>query len=699
MKFILTLFIYFSFLAVAFAQFNYVNPIPGSSHHHPQATILLKNGAYIDRKSVMENNLVEITGSKSGKHTWTARLSDDDKTIIIKPDIPFDFGEVVSVEVHSKLKNATGGKINGISFNFGIRNKNSEAEEAQIRQARWQNFMDEYGYDPAAKPAQKITYPLDSMPPYTVSINNNPAPGRIFFTNHEDQSGEQPGTNSFSTIIENNGKMIWARDLGQNGRDFKLNDNGYLSYFSRDNAQWMILDSNYYVIDSVQCKNGYEMSTNDHDVMMYADGHIFLLAYDIMVTDLTAYGGLPDANVQFLVLQELDQNRDVVFEWRSEDHFQFTDANQYTPLTNLNVDYVHGNSIERDFDGNILISCRNMDELTKINHQTGAIIWRMGGENNQFTFVNDNNIKHFASQHDLRRLPNGNIMIFNNGNKMTPQISSAKEYALDETNKIATLIWFYEHPDVNGIKVYGAATGNAQRLPNGNTLIDWGLVANGVPNHTEVDYNKNIVWEMSFDSANQKSYRIHKYDWYPCSRISGFTMTATPKPTKTTLAWGAATGVKKYKLQYRPIGTNNWIIAPALKKNKIQLTGLLPSTTYEWQVQTLCSFSPMKVSAFSVLDTFTTPPQKLLGTGMADENPLSLYPVPASNQLNIAISQPVIADITIFNMLGSIMYSAEINNATDPVLSINIAQWPAGTYVVRLDEGKHAFEMKKFVKE
>ena len=176
-------------------------------------------------------------------------------------------------------------------------------------------------------------------------------------------------------------------------------------------------------------------------------------------------------------------------------------------------------------------------------------------------------------------------------------------------------------------------------------------------------------------------------------------MSATPKPSKTTLAWGPATGVKKYKLQYRPIGTANWIVAPALTKNKLQLTGLLPSTTYEWQVQTLCSFSPMKVSAFSVLDTFTTPPQKLAESTIADENPLLLFPVPAGNLLNITASQSLKADITIMNMLGSVMYSTQFNNETEPVLHINVEQWPAGTYLVKLDDGIHAFGLRKFVKD
>ncbi|MGB3075805.1 MAG: arylsulfotransferase family protein [Chitinophagales bacterium] len=699
MKFTVTLLSCCLFSKILFAQFNYVNPLPGSSSHHPQTTILLKNGNAMDRESINNQQFVEITGSKSGKHNWTALLSDDDKTIIVKPEVPFFFEETVTVNVHSTLLKENGEKINGITFSFGIRAKTTGEQEKLIRLAKLQNFIDEYGYDPSRKDAQKITYPLDSMPTYTISINNNPAPGRIFYSNHEDQTGPDPATNSFTTIIENNGDMVWAKDVGQNGRDFKLNVSGYLSYFSRDKAMWMILDSNYNLIDSAQCKNGYELSTNDHDVMMYPDGHILLQAYENTVTDMTAYGGLTNAVVQYLVLQELDQNKEVVFEWRSEDHFQFTDANQYTPLTNLNVDYVHGNSVERDFDGNILISCRNMDELTKINRETGEIIWRMGGENNQFTFINDNNVKHFASQHDLRRIENGNITIFNNGNKMTPQVSSAKEYQLDEINKTATLVWYYEHPDVNGIKVYGTATGNAQRLPNGNTMIDWGLVANGVPNQTEVDYNKNIVWEMSFDSIGQKSYRVHKYDWDPCSRITGYTMTANPKPSKTTLSWAPATGVKKYKLRYRPLGPSNWTTVTGITKNKVQLTGLLPSTAYEWQVQTICASSPLKKSPYSELDTFTTPPQKIAYEQNQLQHQVSIFPVPSVDVLNISFEEPLVANITIVNMVGNVMFETEFDSEEKDLFTVNTSSWPAGIYLLKIDDGIHHPDVKKFIKE
>ncbi|MBX7110207.1 MAG: aryl-sulfate sulfotransferase [Chitinophagales bacterium] len=681
------------------AQFAYINPKPGSQYRNPQTNIILKNGNLIDRSSVSGKNLVEISGSASGRHSWTARLSDDNKTVVIKPSPVFDFGETVTVTVNSGLRKMNGEKVEGFTFIFQIRNKPTPEDEVAYAEMRKQSLQEVMGYSSAEKNPDDITYPLDSMPVYVISVNNNPAPGQIFYRNKEDQTSEVPNTNSFATIIENDGTILWARDLGQFGADFKLNANGYMTYFA-DTAQWMVLDSNYNLIDSVRCKNGYELETQGHDVMMYPDGHVFLMAYDLQTINMTAYGGISNAKVQGFVVQELDANRDVVFEWTSWDHFLFTDANSHTPLTNSQVDYVHGNSIDRDFDGNIIISSRNMDEITKISHETGEIIWRLGGENNQFTFVNDNIPQHFSSQHDARRLPNGNILLFNNGNYLSPLISSAKEYMLDEVNKVATLVWYYEHPDVNGFKVYGAATGNAQRLPNGNTIINWGLIAPnvGLPNHTEVDVNKNIVWEMSFESSKQKCYRIHKYEWNPCSRITGYTMKSKKiTPTSATVSWGDATGASSYKVQRRALGTSDWK-SKTTSAAKLKLNNLAPATTYEWRVLTKCTGLPDNTSAYSSINTFTTPPLKNAESDIAETTLLTVYPVPAADQITIVTNASGQVALTIRNMIGEVMYYHKSISGKDGPLQLDVQQWPAGVYIAEVSDGSHT-AWKKLVKE
>ncbi|MBA2406778.1 MAG: aryl-sulfate sulfotransferase [Chitinophagales bacterium] len=681
---------------IVLGQFSYVYPVPGSALHTPQTTILLKNGDLIDRQSLVNEQLVEISGSLSGVHEWTCRLSDDDKTVIIKPDQVFAYGETVSVTVFAALRKQNGESINGTSFNFKIKNEVTPAQQEKIKQAKLQNFIDSYGYDPTKNNSNKL-YPLDSMPTWTVNINDNPAPGMFFFTNHEEGISGSPETNSFTTIIKNNGQIVWARDQGPDGRDFKINANGYLTYYKLDPPSWMVMDSNYNIIDSVQCKNGLADETNSHDMMMYPDGHVFLIAWENQTIDMTAYGGVEDAIVTGLIIQEQDANRDVVFEWRSWDHFEFTDANDYTPLTNATVDYVHGNSVERDYDGNVLISSRNMDELTKINHQTGNIIWRMGGENNQFTFINDNIPTHFSSQHDLRRIPNGNITIFNNGNHPSPPISSAKEYALNEVNKIATLVWYYEHPDVNGVNVYGSATGSVQRLPSGNTVINWGLVAPNLPNHTEVDMSKNIKWEMSFDEPGQKTYRIHKYAWNPCSRITGYLMKAKPGSSMALVGWGTATGAISYQVQYRKLGTSMWQSVNTAKLS-VKLTGLIPETKYEWRVKTLCSKTPTISSAYSELDTFKTDPLRTSNELMDNANLLSLYPVPAHDQLTIQLNESCEGSLLITNMIGRVMYESTLRQESGGSIKLDIKNWSPGAYIVQL-RGNENIEVKKFIKE
>ena len=212
--------------------------------------------------------------------------------------------------------------------------------------------------------------------------------------------------------------------------------------------------------------------------------------------------GNPYAVVTGIIVQELDQAKNVVFQWRSWDHFQITD-NTHEDLTAATIDYVHSNAIELDGDGNILLSSRHLDEITKIDRSTGNTIWRMGGKNNQFTFVNDS--IGYSHQHAIRRLANGNFTLFDNGNFHTPPFSRAVEYQVDEVNKVATLVWQYRNnPDYVSV-----AMGYVQRLSNGNTLIGWGATN---PSVTEVTSDGKKVYEMSLPDQ-VVSYRAFRYQW------------------------------------------------------------------------------------------------------------------------------------------------------------------------------------------
>ncbi|HTY35714.1 MAG TPA: aryl-sulfate sulfotransferase, partial [Bacteroidota bacterium] len=218
--------------------------------------------------------------------------------------------------------------------------------------------------------------------------------------------------------------------------------------------------------------------------------------------NLTIPGAYPNANVIGGVIQELDRNKNVVFQWRSFDHFQVTDAT-HEDLRAKTIDYVHPNSLDVDTDGNLLLSSRSLDEVTKINRTNGSIIWRLGGKNNQFTFLNDP--IGFSHQHSVRRTQTGTILMFDNGNYHAPQFSRAVEYSIDENAKTVSLTWQFRHnPDL-----YALAMASVQRLANGNTVIGWGSASTAL---TEVRPDGSTALELAFPQGIV-SYRALRYSW------------------------------------------------------------------------------------------------------------------------------------------------------------------------------------------
>ena len=84
-------------------------------------------------------------------------------------------------------------------------------------------------------------------------------------------------------------------------------------------------------------------------------------------------------------------------------------------------------------------------EIIKIDRENGNVIWIMGGPTNEFT-IYDDPLNGVSWQHDVSRLDNGNILIFDNGNYHDPHLSRVVEYSIDEINKTATLVWEYQNP-------------------------------------------------------------------------------------------------------------------------------------------------------------------------------------------------------------------------------------------------------------
>ncbi len=158
-------------------------------------------------------------------------------------------------------------------------------------------------------------------------------------------------------------------------------------------------------------------------------------------------------------------------------------------------DWSHANSVIHDpRDDSVIVSIRHQDAVVKFSRKTGKLIWILGTHDNwdkekfgRYLLKPQNDQQHFFPfhQHSPMILPNGNLMLYDNGNhraspfdKIVPytdNFSRAVEYAIDEKNMTVELVWEYGQFALE--KIYSAALGDANYLPTtGNILITHGNI-------------------------------------------------------------------------------------------------------------------------------------------------------------------------------------------------------------------------------
>ncbi len=368
----------------------------------------------------------------------------------------------------------------------------------------------------------KVIAQLPADFPGIVVSNYNPAaasPGCVFLA----VAAELPGVGVYLMIVTNDASIVWHEKLAvPEIYDFKVLPNGHLacapfiedhSWTGGGDAVHQIRDENYSVRETITGGNGYVAES--HDFQLLPNGNVLQFGYYMSEVDMSQIvpGGHPAALVSGGVVQELDAQRNVIFQWRSWDAYPF--AGNVTG-TNAVINAFHLNTIDKDTDGHILIGTPQW--VKKLNRQTGEIIWHLGGTENQFTFVGvtpQEGTNHFGG-HNFNRLPNGHVLIYDNGPRQGAGTSMVHEYILDEVNKVATRVWNYTPP--TAIKAWHR--GSAQRLANGNTFIGWGGASGAkTPTCTEVTPAGQKVFEIYFTNSLVESYRAFRYPWPPTNKL------------------------------------------------------------------------------------------------------------------------------------------------------------------------------------
>ena len=312
----------------------------------------------------------------------------------------------------------------------------------------------------------------------------------LFCHSYEDPRASESGRGHIYLIdMEGNVVHEWTTQTAQQSFCRLLPD-GNLLYPTRDRSRIEAaglreLDPDSNVVWYYHCRI-------DHDDQVLANGNLMLHTIcDYMVPAL----GVGLKRNPYIL--EITRDRKLVWEWRGEEHvdelrdllpadawehFQRRIRNEFS------FDWAHNNTCQiipenataekedararlaRFKPGNIIFSYRSVDIIGVIERETGKIVWAWGpGE--------------LDGQHKPHMLPNGNILIFDNGTLR----GYSRVIELDPLTE--EIVWEYTaEPKEEFLSRY---ISGAQRLPNGNTLI-----CEGAKCHLfEVTTKKEVVWD------------------------------------------------------------------------------------------------------------------------------------------------------------------------------------------------------------
>jgi hypothetical protein len=220
---------------------------------------------------------------------------------------------------------------------------------------------------------------------------------------------------------------------------------------------------------------------HNHDGIRLRNGNVLLICQKPLPDEMVprVRGGRPGTEydrgkMDAPYLVEMTTEGRVVWQWHSWDHL---DPMEH-PMTAVQDDrdvWTVANGVSEMPDGNLLLSFRDISTVMMINRATGAVYWKLGAP-------------PLAGQHAPHLLANGNVLLFDNGpHRLDHSFPFSRVLEIDPATK--AIVWKYQEARVADF--FSPRLSNAQRLPNGNTLINEGWFGR----FFEVTRDGSVVWE------------------------------------------------------------------------------------------------------------------------------------------------------------------------------------------------------------
>ncbi|KAF2704340.1 hypothetical protein K504DRAFT_507347 [Pleomassaria siparia CBS 279.74] len=431
-------------------------------------------------------------------------------------------------------------------------------------------------------------------------------------------------------IYDNDGQLIWsgAGTLGSSTAHnphvctYKKKD--HICFFQgHQHHGWarghgIIMDNRYRVVQTVEAV-GSASTTDMHEFRLIHEGKTALVTiYQPRAYDLSPFGVGPGLGwIQDSVFQEIDvETGDLIFEWRALDHiapsFSYTciactDTSGDGLTADTPWDFFHINSIDKNADGDYLISARHVGAVYKISGQDGRVLWELQGANPTFKEKN----LHFSSQHHALWVKENQthtiISLFDNASNtfnITNPESRGMLIGIDHVERTATTLQTWEAPEKGGI--LSGSQGNMQLLPDGNTLIGWGdhaFYSEHLFTGETVMYAKLAYWE-----SNVMMYRCNKFPWVaaPLTTPSLWTysMTGTNDSALVTyVSWNGATEVHYWNFYVADSASGPWELASTALKSGFETEHHI-QTSKDWTFAEAVDKNGIPLKRSGVVRTF-----------------------------------------------------------------------------------------------
>ncbi len=534
-----------------------VFPIPGGHVASPQTQITFRGVA------ASAVGAVTVLGSKSGAHTGRMVPDSDGRGGSFIPDHAFSAGETVTV---STALNIAGGRHGTYSFHIAT-------PTGALPVLHW----------PAAGRSRndvQFYHSRKDLSPVSITVTKAGATGDgdVFVAPQWGPVQDGP------MILDPHGHLLWFDRMGGSTSVASFSQQSYLgkpvlTWWQGTMAagvgasgQDIIFDNTYRQIATVKAGNG--LTTDLHAFVITPQNTALITAdYPVYMDTSGLKGGRKKQIVLDSVVQEIDIPTGLVlFQWDALDHVSLQDSYNTIPTDSGHpFDAYHLNSVAVDHDGNLIISSRETWGIYKVNRQTGAVMWTLGGKHSSFRLSGGT---YWAYQHDAEVHSSADrvFTFFDNegGPPYVRNVSRAVRVVLDFKHMTAQSVTDHRHspPFASNYE------GNLQELNDGD-FVGWGQQ----PYFTQFDKRGNTVFDAHMNSSTA-SYRAYRFQWNATPWTTPAVVASTSKGRSSVfMSWNGATNVAGWRVWSGSSRTSLHYVQ-SVSKHDFESKAVIPAAKY-----------------------------------------------------------------------------------------------------------------------